>query len=106
MGSVAMASRSTQRTMFQPAPLTVKGVLQEFRVIATQQELIQSIKEGTIKKLLVAAKARSWIHCEGITRKVTYWSGSANRDAALTHAIVLEANKTAGIKEKPWQINS
>lgn len=36
LGVVAMTSRSTQRTMFQPAPLTLRGVFEEFRNIGTR----------------------------------------------------------------------
>jgi DNA ligase-1 len=100
LGSVAMASRSTQRTMFQPAPLTVKGVLQEFRVIATTAGT-NSVdqKKGRIKKLLVAAKgSEAGYIVRALQGKLRIGLAQQTVNAALTHAIVLEANKTAGIK--------
>lgn len=38
LGIVAMTSRSTQRVMFQPAPLTLRGVFEEFRKIGAENE--------------------------------------------------------------------
>jgi len=100
LGSVAMASRSTQRTMFQPAPLTVKGVLQEFRVIATTAGT-NSVdqKKGRIKKLLVAAKgSEAGYIVRALQGKLRIGLAQQTVNAALTHAIVLEANKTASLK--------
>lgn len=39
LGVVAMTSRSTQRVMFQPAPLTIRGVFEEFRKIGASTHL-------------------------------------------------------------------
>jgi len=101
LGSVAMASRSTQRTMFQPAPLSVKGVLQEFRVIATTSGT-NSVdqKKGRIKKLLVAAKgSEAGYIVRALQGKLRIGLAQQTVNAALTHAIILEANEKA--KSKP-----
>jgi ATP-dependent DNA ligase len=36
LGDIAMRSRSTQRTMFQPAPLNVREVYKKLRAIASE----------------------------------------------------------------------
>ena len=57
LGVVAMQSRATQRTMFTPAPLTVRGVFATLRDIA-KTEGAKSVekKRSLIKKLLVASR--------------------------------------------------
>ncbi|XEV05531.1 hypothetical protein FSHL1_010818 [Fusarium sambucinum] len=60
LGLVAVKSRSTQRTMFKPKPLTVKGVHQGLMNIATVTgNGAQGRKVDGIKKLLAAADANS-----------------------------------------------
>ncbi|KAJ4116276.1 ATP-dependent DNA ligase Cdc17 [Fusarium equiseti] len=60
LGLVAVKSRSTQRTMFKPKPLTVKGVHQGLMNIATVAgNGAQGRKVDGIKKLLAAADANS-----------------------------------------------
>jgi ATP-dependent DNA ligase len=36
LGDIAMRSRSTQRTMFQPQPLSVRDVYKKLRAIASE----------------------------------------------------------------------
>ncbi len=57
LGKVAQQSRSTQRTMFAPPKLTVRGVLGTLREIAKTEGVKSSEKKrGLIKKLLVGAR--------------------------------------------------
>ncbi len=61
LGIVAMMSRNTQKTMFAPPKLTIKGVLAEFKAIATTEgKSSVDLKKSKIKKLLVGAR-----ECEG-----------------------------------------
>ncbi len=56
LGLVAIKSRSTQRTLYKPKPLTVRGVLEGLMVIATTSgDGSQAMKISGIKKLLSAA---------------------------------------------------
>ncbi|KAM0349357.1 hypothetical protein ACHAPU_003766 [Fusarium lateritium] len=60
LGLVAVKSRSTQRTMFKPKALTIKGVHQGLMSIATVTgNGAQGRKVDGIKKLLAAADANS-----------------------------------------------
>ena len=57
LGVVAQQCRSTQRIMFQPAPLTIRGVLAALRDIArTEGDQANEKKRTGIKRLLVAAR--------------------------------------------------
>jgi len=57
LGKVAMMSRSSQRTMFQPKPLTVRQVFQDFKTIAlTEGKDSMDRKKKIIKKLLTSSK--------------------------------------------------
>jgi DNA ligase-1 len=56
LGLVAVKSRSTQRTLYKPKPLTVRGVLDGLMIIATTSgDGSQAMKISGIKKLLSAA---------------------------------------------------
>lgn len=56
LGLVAMKSRSTQKTLYKPKPLNVRGVLDGLMVIATTSgDGSQTLKVSGIKKLLSAA---------------------------------------------------
>ena len=57
LGEVAQASRSTQKTMFPPPPLHVRGVYKQLRAIATMSGSKSQIrKKDTLKKMLVSCK--------------------------------------------------
>lgn len=57
LGVVAAAARATQKTMFSPPPLTVRGVFKAFKDIAEAEGTkSQDRKRGMIVKLLVSAK--------------------------------------------------
>eukprot|EP00190_Bangiopsis_sp_CCMP1999_P002553 CAMPEP_0198738088 /NCGR_PEP_ID=MMETSP1475-20131203/68197_1 /TAXON_ID= ORGANISM="Unidentified sp., Strain CCMP1999" /NCGR_SAMPLE_ID=MMETSP1475 /ASSEMBLY_ACC=CAM_ASM_001111 /LENGTH=722 /DNA_ID=CAMNT_0044501959 /DNA_START=14 /DNA_END=2182 /DNA_ORIENTATION=- len=57
LGDVAMAVRTTQRTMFTPAPLTVAGVFKEFKAIAQASgKAAVDEKKSRMQKLLVSSK--------------------------------------------------
>lgn len=57
LGVVAVNARSTQRTMFQPAPLTIASVFKTFKDIASASGgASQEKKKGLIVKLLVSCK--------------------------------------------------
>lgn len=56
LGDVASASRTTQKTMFPPPPLTVRRVFSEFRAIAAiSGKSTQEAKRARVVKMLVAA---------------------------------------------------
>ena len=98
LGKVAMASRSTQRMMFPPPPLTVSGVLKEFRAIATTDgEKSVDRKKGLIKKLLVSARdCEAGYIVRSLQGKLRIGLAQQTVTQALAHAIVLhgEAGKT------------
>lgn len=57
LGIVAQQCRSTQRIMFQPAPLTIRGVFNALRDIARMEgDKANERKRAAIKRLLVAAR--------------------------------------------------
>ncbi|KAL3275473.1 hypothetical protein HHI36_020233 [Cryptolaemus montrouzieri] len=57
LGIVAEQSRSNQKTLFQPAPLTVRGVFQNLKEIAKMTgHASQAMKIEKIKKMFVACK--------------------------------------------------
>lgn len=57
LGTVASAARATQRTMFQPSPLTIPGVLKTFKEIAsTEGSKSMDKKKGLIQKLVVGSR--------------------------------------------------
>lgn len=98
LGKVAMASRSTQRMMFPPPPLTVSGVLKEFRTIATTEgEKSVDRKKALIKKLLVSAReCEAGYVIRSLQGKLRIGLAQQTVTMALAHAIVLhgEAGKT------------
>lgn len=57
MGEVAQASRQTQKTLFAPAPLTVRGVFKSLHSIAKMEgkEMVKR-KRDMIKQMLVACR--------------------------------------------------
>ena len=100
LGSVAMASRSTQRMMFPPPPLTVTGVLKEFRAIATTDgEKSVDRKKGMIKKLLVSAReCEAGYVIRSLQGKLRIGLAQQTVTQSLAHAIVLHGD--AGKKKK------
>ncbi|KAL3133936.1 hypothetical protein ABBQ32_008384 [Trebouxia sp. C0010 RCD-2024] len=57
LGIVASAARANQRTMYQPAPLTIPSVLKTFKEIAsTEGSKSMEKKKGLIQKLVVASR--------------------------------------------------
>ncbi|KKF96855.1 DNA ligase 1 [Ceratocystis platani] len=60
LGLVAVKSRATQRTMFKPKPLTVRGIHKGLMDIATMSGTgVQGRKVDCIKKLLAAADSHN-----------------------------------------------
>lgn len=57
LGIVAEKSRSSQKLMFQPAPLTVQGIFKKFKEIATMSgKAAVDKKISIIQSLFVACK--------------------------------------------------
>lgn len=57
MGSVAVSARAMQKTMFQPAPLTIASVFKTFKDIAhVSGSQSTERRKGLITKLLVASR--------------------------------------------------
>lgn len=93
LGSVAMASRATQRMMFPPPPLTISGVLKEFRAIATTDgEKSVDRKKAKIKKLLVSARdCEAGYVIRSLQGKLRIGLAQQTVTQSLAHAIVLHA---------------
>jgi DNA ligase-1 len=102
LGIVAMESRSTQRTMFTPPPLTVTGVLREFRAIAkTEGKSSVDHKKGRMKKLLVAARGcEAGYLVRALQGKLRIGLAQQTVTTALAHAMVLHAESKAAVEEK------
>ena len=93
LGSVAMASRATQRMMFPPPPLTISGVLKEFRAIATTDgEKSVDRKKAKIKKLLVSARdCEAGYVIRSLQGKLRIGLAQQTVTQSLAHAVVLHA---------------
>jgi DNA ligase 1 len=100
LGSVAMVSRSTQRMMFPPPPLTVAGVLNEFRAIATTEgEKSVDRKKSKIKKLLVSAReCEAGYVVRSLQGKLRIGLAQQTVTQSLAHAIVLNSDIGKKIK--------
>ena len=94
LGSVAMASRATQRMMFPPPPLTVSGVLKQFRAVATTDgEKSVEKKKGMIKKLLVSSKdCEAGYVIRSLQGKLRIGLAQQTVTMSLAHAIVLRGD--------------
>ena len=94
LGSVAMASRATQRMMFPPPPLTVSGVLKQFRAVATTDgEKSVERKKGMIKKLLVSSKdCEAGYVIRSLQGKLRIGLAQQTVTMSLAHAIVLSGD--------------
>mmetsp|Transcript_11931 Transcript_11931/g.38151 ORF Transcript_11931/g.38151 Transcript_11931/m.38151 type:complete len:638 (+) Transcript_11931:39-1952(+) len=91
LGTVADLSRATQRTLFPPPPLTVRGVYQEFRKIAAiSGSKSQDRKVGLIKKLLVASsEGEARFIIRGLQGKLRIGLAESTVLVALAHAVVI-----------------
>ena len=98
LGLVAAKSRSNQRTMFKPKPLTVKGVHEGLLAIASLQgHGAQDRKVNSIKKLLSAADAAAAAKGQkGID--ITQDKGGASESKFLIR--FLEGKLRLGLAEK------
>jgi DNA ligase-1 len=94
LGLVAVKSRSTQRTMFKPKPLTVRGVLKGLMDIATVTgNGAQGRKVDGIKKLLASADANG-------TGKVDITKDKGGPSEAKYIIRFLEGKLRLGLAEK------
>lgn len=94
LGLVAVKSRSTQPTMFKPKPLTIKGVYEGLRGIATLTgNGAQGRKVDSIKKLLSAADAHG-------TGKVDITKDKGGPSEAKYIVRFLEGKLRLGLAEK------
>ncbi|KAK4186920.1 hypothetical protein QBC35DRAFT_475055 [Podospora australis] len=94
LGLVAVKSRSTQRTMFKPKPLTIRGVLKGLLDIASVTgNGAQGRKVDGIKKLLAAADADS-------TGKVDITKDKGGPSEAKYIVRFLEGKLRLGLAEK------
>ncbi len=91
LGSVARMARGTQKTMFQPKPLTIGGVYKDFRFIATSTgKNSQQKKADKIKALLVASKEMEPQYIvRSLQGKLRIGLGEETVLVSLAHAIVL-----------------
>lgn len=92
LGDVASSSRTTQKTMFPPPPLTVRNVFSEFRTIAsTAGKNTQGAKTGRIIKMLVASsKTEAKFIARALLGKLRIHLADKTVIASLAAAIVLE----------------
>lgn len=98
LGLVAIKSRSTQRTLYKPKPLTVRGVLDGLMAIATTSgDGSQGLKVSGIKKLLSAAdSANAGNGSKGID--ITSDKGGASESKFIIR--FLEGKLRLGLAEK------
>lgn len=98
LGLVAIKSRSTQRTLYKPKPLTVRGVLDGLMAIATTSgDGSQGLKVSGIKKLLSAAdSANAGKGSKGID--ITSDKGGASESKFIIR--FLEGKLRLGLAEK------
>lgn len=92
LGDVAYVSRTTQKTMFPPPPLTVRKVYKEFRTIASVSgKNTQDEKQSKILKMLVAAsKTEAKYITRALLGKLRIHLADKTVIASLAAAFVLE----------------
>ncbi|PSC72994.1 DNA ligase 1-like [Micractinium conductrix] len=101
LGLVAYASRGTQKTMFPPPPLTLRGVFKAFKDIAsTSGDKSQDRKKAQIVKLLASAKGQEAGYVmRALQGKLRIGLGEETVLAALAHAVVLQRDGAQGTNE-------
>ncbi|GFR47278.1 hypothetical protein Agub_g8965 [Astrephomene gubernaculifera] len=103
LGVVAVGARSTQRTMFQPPPLTIASVLKSFRDIAqTAGNRSVDNKRGMIVKMLAAAKGNEAGYIiRSLQAKLRIGLAEQSVLVALAHAVHLHRE---GVKEREGRL--
>ncbi len=91
LGTMAMESRATQKTLFTPQALTLQHVFKSFRSIAMMSGTKSGKeKSNTIKKLLVAAKGVETRYIvRSLQGKLRIGLAAKSVLVAMVHAIVL-----------------
>ncbi|TGZ85324.1 ATP-dependent DNA ligase [Ascodesmis nigricans] len=100
LGEVAMKSRSTQKTIFQPKPLTIKVVHAGLKDIATTKgEGGQGRKVAGIRKLLSAAKGDEAKYLvRGLEGKLRLGLQERTLIVSLSQAAIVHEREQAGKK--------
>jgi DNA ligase-1 len=100
LGTVAKNVRGTQKTMFQPKPLTIAGVFKDFKFIATAQgKNSMQKKADKIKSLLVSSKdVEPQYIIRSLQGKLRIGLGEETVLVSLAHAIVLTGVGTGEVK--------
>ena len=98
LGKVATASRATQKTMFPPPPLTIKGVFDAFHAIASSEGAkSQERKKGMIVKMLVSAKQNeAGFVMRALQGKLRIGLAEQTVLVALAHAVALQKEGVSG----------
>lgn len=93
LGDVAVKSRTTQRTMFPPPPLTVRGVYEEFVSIAKAAgRATMEDKARRIQRLLVSAKeSEAKFLARALQGKLRIGIAEKTLMTALAAAVVMHA---------------
>ncbi|KAL2651262.1 hypothetical protein R1flu_019390 [Riccia fluitans] len=106
LGLVAKASRSTQRLMFKPPPLTCVKVLETFRIIAKEAgNQSMDKKRGRMKGLLVAATDCEPLYVVRLLQsKLRIGLQEATVMVALAQAIVLSEQPRVPASKLPERL--
>lgn len=95
LGCIAATARGSQKTMFKPKPLSVRGVLKSFREIAsTEGSKSQEKKKNVIIRMLAAASENEAGYVmRALQGKLRIGLAEQTVLVALAHAILLQKGK-------------
>ncbi|KAL9654347.1 hypothetical protein ABK040_010376 [Willaertia magna] len=101
LGLVANSARSTQKTMFKPKALTIKGVYDAFKFIATTEgRKSTNVKVEKIKLLLVSSTDVEPMYIiRSLQGKLRIGLGEETVLIALSHAVLLSKSNKKKIED-------
>ncbi|KAK8794870.1 hypothetical protein WA158_001850 [Blastocystis sp. Blastoise] len=91
LGEIAMKSKSTQRLLFAPKPLTIRSIFNDFKAIASLEGTkSQDKKIGIIKRLMVASTGSEIKYIvRGLQGRLRVGLAEQTILVSLAHAIIL-----------------